>query len=142
GRGGEWCFVGEIVLARFHRAATDGAALAGHGCGGDEFDVLVLEDFVERAGNFYLWVFRDEVGDFFRIGIVDPFQLGAGLEESVALAENVPVIEVRRGKNKLARFDDGSGFALGGVIHPVGFLTHGAIFFPPSWPWREPSPRR
>jgi hypothetical protein len=39
------------------------------------------------------------------------------------------VVEVRGGKREFTGFDYGTGFALGGVGHAVGFLAHGGDIF-------------
>jgi hypothetical protein len=89
----------------------------------------VGEDFVERAGDFGLGIFGEEGFDFLGVRIVNPFERGAGFEEAVALAVDVPVVEVRGGKREFTGFDYGTGFALGGVGHAVGFLAHGGDIF-------------
>ncbi|MEN9632925.1 MAG: hypothetical protein RL077_1329 [Verrucomicrobiota bacterium] len=61
-------------------------------------------------------------GDFFRIGIVDPFEFGAGFEQSVALAVDVTVVKMGGREGKLTRFNHRAGFPLRGVIHAIGFL--------------------
>jgi len=66
--GGEGRLVGEVVLAGFHHAATDGTAIAGHGGGGDEVHGAVGQDFVERAGDLGLRIFGEEGFDFFASG--------------------------------------------------------------------------
>jgi len=123
--GGEGRFVGEVVLAGGHDAAADGAALVGDGGGGDEADVGIVEDFVERAGDAGLRKFLQEDVAFNGIGFEDPAEFGAGFEEAVALAVDVAVVEVRGGENEFARFHHGARLALRGVGHAVGFLGHG-----------------
>ena len=69
--------------------------------------------------------FREERLDLFRIGIVDPFELGAGLDQAVALAVDVAVVEVRGGKDEFAGLHHRARLALRRVVHAVGFLAHG-----------------
>ena len=92
-------------------------------------DGAVGEDFLERAGDFGLRVFGEEGFDFFGVRIVNPFERGAGFEEAVALAVDMPVVEVRGGKREFTGFDYRTGFALGGVGHAVRFLAHGENVF-------------
>jgi hypothetical protein len=128
---GERGLVGEVVLAGAHDPATEWTAFGRDGGGGHEFHVGVVENLVERARGTDAGILRLEGGDALRIGIVDPFQLAAGFEEPVALSVNVAVVEVGGGKDKLAAFHHGIGFALGGVGHAVvaGFHEAGTVSF-------------
>jgi hypothetical protein len=127
GHGGEGRFVGEVVLARAHDLAADRAAFGGHGGGGDEMNGRVVKDFVEAAGDLHARELALEGLELGRIGVIDPFELAAGFDETVALAVDVTVFEVGGGENEFAGLDHGLRFAFGGVGHAVGCLAHGKI---------------
>ena len=128
-QGSERRLIGEVVFAGGHDAAAEGAAVARDGGGADELDGRVREDLVQRAGDLGLGVFCHESLDLFRIGIVDPFEFGPGLDEAVALAVDVAVVEVCGREGEFAGLYHRARFALGGVGHAVRFLAHGENVF-------------
>ena len=83
-----------------------GPRLGWDGGGGDEFYGGVVEDLVEAAGRVSRrGISRGKRTDLCGIGVVDPLELAAGLEEAVGLAEDMAVIEVGGGKGNSPRPD-------------------------------------
>ena len=85
----------------------------------------VVEDLVERAGEAGAGELGGEGLGLGGGGIVNPLELGTGLDEAVALAVDVAVVEVGGGEDEFAGRDDGGRFALGGVVHAIGSGAHG-----------------
>ena len=122
---GERSFVGEIILAGIHHARPERPASARHRRAGHELDFRFLQHRIETRQRLRVWKNTAEFFDLRRIGIEDVSQFTTRLSEPLALAVNVAVIERGGGENKFTGFDHRCGFALGGVVHSVGFL-HGA----------------
>ena len=139
---GERRLVGKIVLARLHHPAAERSAVARHGGRRDQAHLRVGEDLVERARHPDLGVLRAEGVNLGRVRIENPFQAGAGFEQSVALAVDVAVIEVRGGEQKRPSWHDRSGPALRGKVHAIGFLAHRighGCRWPVIGPWPPPA---
>lgn len=117
--GGEWRLIGKVVLARGHDAASETTPLAWHRRGCDEFDRGILKDLIEIRGRRGLRVSLAEFFDSGRLGIIHPPQGSARLDEAIALPVNVPMVEVHRGKRKIARPANGRRFAFRGIVHSV-----------------------
>ena len=120
---GEGRLVGEIVLAGIHHAQAERAALAGHGGGGHEQDLRLFQHGFEARQRFDAGEGRAEFLDLRRVGIEDVFELAARLGQTAALAIDVAVVERHGGEREFALFDDRRGFALGRVVHAIGFLV-------------------
>ena len=133
---GEGSFVAEVILAGVHDADAERAAVGGDGGAGDEMDVGVVEDGVEVLDGFGEREFLDEGADFGGIGIVDVEDFASRLDEAIAHAVDVAVIERGGGEEEFAGFDDWCGFALGGVVHSV--FGHGIMGG--DWGWRGTRP--
>lgn len=108
----ERSLVREVILAGLHHAAAKRAAITGDGGGGDHVHGAIGEDLIERAGNLDLRIFCPEGFHFLYVGIVDPLQIGAGFEQTVALAVDVAVVEVDGSESEFAGFDHRTWFAL------------------------------
>ena len=113
-------FVGEVILPRLHDPAPERATLIRHGGGGNESHLGVLENFLERACRPRAGKLLDECGHPFWNGIIDPFDDSPGLDQSVALSIDVPVVEVGRRDYKFPGLANRRGFAHGGVCHSIG----------------------
>ena len=71
------------------------------------------------AGGLCLWIPLAELCDSLGVGIVDPPQGSARLDEAIALSVNVTMVEVRRGKGKIAGAANWRRFAFRGIVHSI-----------------------
>jgi hypothetical protein len=65
---------------------------------------------------------RVALAEFFdsgRLGIIHPPQGSARLDEAIALPVNVPMVEVHRGKRKIAGPANRGGSAFRGIVHSI-----------------------
>ena len=92
----------------------------GNGGAGDELHVGVVERFLLGAGRVDARVAGAELLDLGRVGVVDPAELAAGLEQAVAHAVDVAVVEADGGEREVARLADrlgaGGGRRVGGAV--------------------------
>ena len=102
----EGSFVGKIILPGVHNAAAERAAFIGNGSRSDKSHFGVIKDFFQRARRAGLGKLFLERSHFLRIGIEHPLELRASLDQAVALAVDVAVVEVGRRYEKLARLAD------------------------------------
>ena len=116
--------VSEIILARLHYPATKRPAVTGDCRGGDQAHLCIVKDLVERAGCCCLRELCAKGPNLLHVGIVNPFQRGSGLDQAVALAIDVAVVEVRRCKDKIARLHNGPRRSLGRIALAVEVLCH------------------
>ena len=121
-QGREGCLVGEVILACFHGAQPQGAALAGHRGPRDQVRPGVRQRFLLAARSLCLRKRTQEGRHLFFVRVVDIFQGGAGLGEPVAHPVNVSVIQPHGGKDKLPQFHDWCRLSLGRVVHSVGHV--------------------
>lgn len=115
----ERSFVGKIILPGVHNAATERAAFIGNGSCCDESHFGVIENFFQRARRAGLGELFLERSHFICIGIEDPLELRSGLDQTIALAVDVPVVEVGRRYEKIARLADWRRFPYRGVSHSI-----------------------
>ena len=115
----EGSFVGKIILPGVHDAATERAAFIGNGSRCDESHFGVIENFFQRARRAGMGELFLERSHFVCIGIEDPLDLRASLDQAVALAVDVAVVEVGRRYEKLARLADWRRFPYRGVGHSI-----------------------
>jgi hypothetical protein len=76
---------------------------------GDELHVGVVEGFLLGSRGRDLGVASPELIDFRGVGVVDPAELAAGLEQAVAHAVDVAVVEADGGEREVSRRADGLG---------------------------------
>ncbi len=113
-------FVGEVVLACLHNLAPERSAFVGNGGRGNKPDFRVIQNFLKRTGRAGLRKFFHKGTHSFGNGIEDPLKIGPRLNQSVALAVDMPVIKMRGGHYKFASLANWGGFAHGGVCHSIG----------------------
>ncbi len=119
---GERRLVGKVVLARLHHLAADRPPLRSHGVACDEADLGIVQDLLQGPRDPCLRELGPEGVRLPGIGVVDPLERGAGLEEAVAHAVNVPVVQPHGGHREFSRLHDRARLALRGVVHAVGLL--------------------
>jgi len=118
----EGSFVGKIILPGFHDAATQRAAFIGNGSRCNESHFGVIKNFLQRTRRAGMGELFLERSHFICIGIEDPLELRSGLDQTIALAVDVAVVEVGRRYEKLARLADWRRFPYRGIGHSIG--TH------------------
>ncbi len=118
---GERRLVGEVILARLHHANAERASIGGNGRRRDEMNLGIIEDVLERTNRLGLRKMFDKASDFFRVGVVDITKRPACLDQSVALAVDVAVVEGCCGKNKFTSFHHRRRLALRRIGHSIGF---------------------
>ena len=126
--GGEGGLVGEVVLAVLHHPDAEGGAVAGDGSRCHELYFGVGEDLLLRFGGTGLGVFLPVVGDLRGVGVIDPLEGCAGLQQAVCHAVDVAVFEPDRCEGKFAGADYRAGLSGGGVVHAVRFLHKDSSF--------------
>ena len=125
-KGGERRFIREIVLTRGHRFQPQCTAPGRDGGTRHQAHLVVVEYHVQRRRHVGLRILLDEFIHLRRIGVVHPFQRGAGFNQAVAHAVNMTVVECGSGKNKFTFPDNRLRFTYRGVVHSV-FLVHDDI---------------
>jgi hypothetical protein len=125
---GEGGLVRKVVLPSLQDPATDRAALGRDGRGRDQLHGGIVENLVEAARLPGARVLGDECGDLPGVGIIDPFQLAAGFEQAIGLAEDMTMVQVRHGEWELAAPHHRVREALRRVIHSVGLLGVHGVF--------------
>jgi hypothetical protein len=106
--------VGEIILARLHHAHAERPAVARHRRRGHEPDFGIVEDGRRALDRLWPADKPSRTPRLSRIGIVDVAQCRARLDQPVALAVDVAVIERDGGEAKLAgRLTTGAGLPCG-----------------------------
>ena len=131
-QGGERGFVGKIILTCIHHPASKGAALRGNRRSRHQFNLRVAENLILTLCRGSHGEAFEEIRHLCRIGIVDPFQLGSGLQKTVAHTKNMSVIQMGGSKHKLSRFYHQIYLAFGRIVHSVCFLKRHTQSFPPS----------
>jgi hypothetical protein len=108
--------VGEVVLAVVEDPQAEVGPVDGNGGAGDELHVGVVECFLLGAGRRDARVAGAELLDLGRVGVVDRSELAAGLEQAVAHAVDVTVVEADGGEREVARLADLVGGRRGGRV--------------------------
>jgi hypothetical protein len=106
--------------------ATQWPAFVGNGGGSDEPDFGVVKDFLKRPCGAGLRELFQEGAHSLGNRIEHPLDLGPGLNEPIALAVNMSMVEMGSSHHKIARLADRCGFSHGGMRHSIS--THGLIF--------------
>ena len=88
----------------------------GDGGAGDQLDLGIVERFLLGSGRLDVRVAGAELLDLCVVGVVDPAELGAGLEQAVAHAVDVAVVEADGGEREVAGFADFFGGGRGGRV--------------------------
>jgi hypothetical protein len=114
--------VAEVVLASLHDLAAEGSPFRGHGRRGDQADPGVGQNLVNGARGLRLGELGPEGLGLLGIRVIDPFERRTRLQQAVAHAVDVPVVEAGGRKDKLTGLDDRVGLSLGGVVHAFRFL--------------------
>ena len=115
----EGSFVGKIILPGVHNAATERAAFIGNGSRCNESHFGVIKNFLQRTRRAGLGELFLERSHFVCIRIKDPLELRSGLDQTIALAVDVAVVEVGRRYEKLARLADWRRFPYRSVSHSI-----------------------
>lgn len=118
----EGSFVGKIIFPGVHDAATERAAFIGNGCRCDESHFGVIENFLQRTRRAGMGELFLERSHFVCIRIEDPLDLRASLDQTIALAVDVTMVEVCGSHHKLARLADRRRLTLWSVSHSIS--TH------------------
>jgi hypothetical protein len=118
--GGHRGLVGEVVLAVVEHAEAEVGPVDRDRGAGDEVYPGIVERLLLGAGRVDVRVAGAELLDLGRVGVVDPAELAAGLEQAVAHAVDVAVVEADGGEREVARFADlfggGRGGRVGGAV--------------------------
>ena len=92
----------------------------GNGGAGDEAYLGIVEGFLLGSGGFDVRIASLELLDFCVVGVVDPAEPAAGLEQAVAHAVDVAVVEADGREGEVAGLADrlgvGGGRRVGGAV--------------------------
>src|ERR1700722_637930 len=127
--GGQRGLVGEVVLAVAEYPQAEVGPVDGDRGAGHQRDAGVVEGLLLGGGRLHAGVALKERADLGRVGIVDPAELGAGLEQAVAHAVDMAVVEADGGECEVARLAHRLGVGGGGRGGGAAPAAHVAISF-------------